>query len=576
MLASVIFKYWHLLGILGYVGVLLYRLNEVPTINPDEAGYTAAGWSLLTRGRLGVTMLTGIYDMSERWHTGMPGYPVLATIPFAVVGPSLLAARLLSGAFGLLLVTGVWQLGYEATRDFGRANLKLAATICCLCAWLHPVIFLASRFGRPEIAVAAFSIWSSVLGIKAWRSESKLLQFLAGLSAGLAFTMHYLGAFALVSLLLSCLVMESRHWRRLLANSSLALLGIAAALLPWMVYVGVDISEFERQTKAQVEYQRSRYPGVGSVSSAINELPGRYLLNAQDYPEGWSPWQEAYNSLRASFTSTIASGELVKGVPASPTRYAWLAVLLAALVSAPAWALRPGGRKVSLTLAWVIAPLWVWFLGLMAMPNKAEWYAASVAAYCATVGGISVAIALAYLVNGSLNRRGGAWFNFVHLDARVALKPQGFVILFVGYTFGLSFLSDLFALRAYSPAYSHLESRMHEVIPPGEPVAGITRDWFAFAGRNPFYSIEYYSAPGFNTSFLESIAEQRPLYLVLWFQGSGGQKKYVGIRPTGEPINPYIETSTALLAVLDYPPYGVVEMRKVKSWPTSQPGEGAR
>src|SRR5206468_3998947 len=107
-------------------------------------------------------------------------------------------------------------------------------------------IFFLSRFGRPEIAVAACTVLSSALGLWAWRSAGHTWwrHAAAGHAAGLAFLMHQYGALAVGALGASYLLRGPRSWQRTLRNATLAGAGALGALLPWLVWVGSDRREF--------------------------------------------------------------------------------------------------------------------------------------------------------------------------------------------------------------------------------------------------------------------------------------------------------------------------------------------
>src|SRR5262245_6099247 len=156
-----------LLPLLGlYVAVQAFRLAETPLLNPDEAAYTEPAWTLLTAGRFGAPMYAGMFAIDERWYFLWPGYAVLAAVPYALWGVDVLAVRLLSAAFGAVLLAAVWSLKrqvagplyppHASSRAAGATALTAAALVLA-----HPTVLFLSRFGRPEIAVAALAVASS-------------------------------------------------------------------------------------------------------------------------------------------------------------------------------------------------------------------------------------------------------------------------------------------------------------------------------------------------------------------------------------------------------------------------------
>src|SRR5207245_4720414 len=101
------------------------------------------------------------------------------------------------------------------------AVAELAAGLACWLALVQPAIFFLSRFGRPEIAVAACTVLSSALGLWAWRSAGHTWwrHAAAGHAAGLAFLMHQYGALAVGALGASYLLRGPRSWQRTLRHA---------------------------------------------------------------------------------------------------------------------------------------------------------------------------------------------------------------------------------------------------------------------------------------------------------------------------------------------------------------------
>ena len=93
------------------------------------------------------------------------------------------------------------------------------------------------------------------------------------------------------------LLMASRPWggwtEWRMTDTGWMVAGTALALLPWMAFILSDVPEFQLQFGAAVANQAWRYPPSALARTVINELPGRYLLDRQDYPVDWDPWSEA-------------------------------------------------------------------------------------------------------------------------------------------------------------------------------------------------------------------------------------------------------------------------------------------
>jgi 4-amino-4-deoxy-L-arabinose transferase-like glycosyltransferase len=158
------------------------RLDATPVLNPDEAAYTEPALTLLTAGRFGAPMYAGLLAIDQRWYFLWPGYAILAAVPYALLGVDVLAVRVLSLTFGALLVAAVWWLTREVAWTLpgeswpgasGAAApiVAVVATGAALLAFVHPTLFVLSRFGRPEIAVASLAVLSSALGARSARRQ---------------------------------------------------------------------------------------------------------------------------------------------------------------------------------------------------------------------------------------------------------------------------------------------------------------------------------------------------------------------------------------------------------------------
>jgi 4-amino-4-deoxy-L-arabinose transferase-like glycosyltransferase len=593
---------------LVYAAVLLFRLDRVPLLNPDEAAYTEPAWTLLTSARFAAPMYTGMFAIDRRWYFLWPGYGILATVPYALFGAQVVAVRLLSGAFGAVLLLATWWLARQVLRDAPCAPARLvpaagpvakgtvqpppegstcsslrrrqappprrtasrhgvparlwrvaphaAPLLATVLVALHPTIFFLSRFGRPEIAVAAFAILSSALGVRAWRSpERRRWHLAAGAAAGLSFLMHQYGAFAIVALGASYLLRPRNALGYALRQGRWALLGLGLALAPWLIWIGSDWPEFRAQLGAQLAYQRWRYPQATLARNALIELPARYVLNRQDYPAGWRPWEEALVDLlgpRAAGPQADPAAPALRRAahvarywldagPALIARWLGLAILVAAAGGALVAAAR---RQPTLApaLRWLGLPLGVWLLGLALIPNKWQGYTGAVAAYSTLL-----AVLLAWAIPGRRQLAGAVFLAgalvWGAVGAGMLLHPPS--------------------------SYAQFAGRLRALVPAGEPVACAMREWFAFAGRNPAYTVEFRSVPAFRTSVLELIATQRPRYLVLHRTDGAGapRQRYHFIYPPWEGLYQYIDASTELVGVVSDPWFGTVEVRRVLAWP---------
>jgi hypothetical protein len=620
---------WYLFGLVLYGVVLLFRLDRVPLINPDEAAYTEPAWTLLTDGRFGAPMYTGMFAIDQRWYFLWPGYAVLAVVPYAIWGVDLAGLRLLSGAFGAGLLTAIWWLSLmvgtppvQAPGSFRGGSpssgvLRLqsysswaqqpvaVAFVAWMLAALHPTLFFLSRFGRPEIAVAFFAVLSTALAVRAWRTANPTsiegrsatakrkndqydnwLHIAAGAAAGLSFLMHQYGGFAIAALALCYLVAPAATLRTRAGKGLLAGLGVGTVVLPWLVWIWFDWTEFAAQLTAQLEYQRWRYAGLTLWGTLAREIPGRYLLSMQDFHTGWDGGRALLEALIGPVAAgTSDAGALPPHLRLLAVARYWLAVGPAGLWRWPAFALlsmvvvaglMPRGRRVlvALPVRWVMVPLLVWLAGLAAIPNKWEGYTGAVAAYLAVAGASLLPSAVRLMLSDEdpvRRSRGEAGISFP-LGVRLSKQLAGgaFVALIAGNVV-VWFFSDLQALWRPPSSYATYAAQIRSLVPPGAPVASTMREWFTFAGRNPAYTIEFRSVPAFDTSLLALIAEQRPEYLVLHRNDTAGTpggaearaQRYHFVYPPWEDFYAYVDRSTDFIGTVTDPSFGTVEVRRI-------------
>jgi 4-amino-4-deoxy-L-arabinose transferase-like glycosyltransferase len=547
---------WIIPVLLAYVALLCVRLDRVPLLNPDEAAYTEPAWTLLTQGRLGGPMYAGMLRIDERWYFLWPGYAVLAAVPYSLLGVDVLATRVLSAAFGALLLWAVWRLTNELRSAAGDTGwIALGAPGALVLALAHPTLFMLSRLGRPEIGVAACAALSTALAASGERRGVAWRHFAAGAAASLSFLMHQYGGFALAALAAGYLL-RRRGWLSATRSASVAAAGALLVLLPWFVWVATDWPDFQAQLGAQLEYQRWRYPDANVWRNAIRDLPGRYVLGRQDYAAGWEPWREALNyavgpRALASWQGHAESPRILlpayvvqywaRGGPAPPARLAAAGLLLAAVVAgALALRSRPAASENLALLRWSWLPLLLWIGGLALIPNKWEGYTGAVSAYvCVVVAATAFQTARA---------------------ARVALA-----------LIALLWIAALaYQLSRPPPAYTSYAEQLRALVPASRPVASPMREWFAFAGRNPAVTYEFRSVPAFRTSVLEMVRTQRPEYLVLHVADGAtaarGQRYYF-INPPWDALYAYLDQSTMSVGLVSDPWFGTVEVRRVLALP---------
>lgn len=274
---------WYLLATVPY-------LSDFPVMEWAQMRIITPAHKLATTGTYGNDLLTGFFRAEARYYEYMPLYPLQIAAAFALLGPGIWQARLVSVMGGLLTVLLTFALG---RRLQGRALGLLAAGALVLLRLAVPVPGEVERIGIELSAsglplldlarVVRFDIWVPVWVLSAclcflWAldRESRVGYALTGVLAGLATLTHVYGAFILVVLALVLL------WTRgfaVLRRPALYLmaLGFGLAVLPWAFYVLGDFAAYRGQMAKH-----------GSLADLLQ--PAFYLDNLYREPWRYLAW----------------------------------------------------------------------------------------------------------------------------------------------------------------------------------------------------------------------------------------------------------------------------------------------
>jgi ubiquinone/menaquinone biosynthesis C-methylase UbiE/4-amino-4-deoxy-L-arabinose transferase-like glycosyltransferase len=215
--------------------VRLYDLEQHPFIlNGTEASIGLDAMNVVN-GSIRNPFSTG-------WLTN-PTLPLyLLAIPLKVLGPSVLALRLLSPFIGALTVVATFLIGQ---RLFGRA-VGLAAAVLLLGSHFH-IHF--SRLGLTNVWDALLVLLSLGFIAIAWQQEpeqNRPAWLLAGLALGFSaylYTSSHLLPLMLLSLLVLTLIFErqtwKKQWRNVIAMGSLAFVIALPQLLAYRANPGI-------------------------------------------------------------------------------------------------------------------------------------------------------------------------------------------------------------------------------------------------------------------------------------------------------------------------------------------------
>jgi hypothetical protein len=436
--------------------------------------------------------------MEHRIYTNWPGRGVTTVLPYLIIGPTLTAARLASVVMALLLAL---FSGLALRRVLGR-SLAWRDWLALIAVLTSPVVVVAGRFARPEIDVATWTM-AMVLCIDALSRESgrhrrRGWAIAGGVCAGLAFMMHQYGLISLgVGVLMALRVWGGRkEWQ--FADTGWMVVGTALALLPWMAFILSDVPEFQLQFGAAVANQAWRYPRGAFARTVINELPGRYLFDRQDYPVDWDPWSEATRLLVPAVSTSEALWPLRLVVrfarrpfeldPSVRARVWWLGLWVAstALATVETYRRRANGWWL------LLGPGIVWVIALSLVPNKWLGYAVTPTVMIG-LGGYAVVSARSGAVRAS----------------RLAISAVAALTVVLNATA----IAD--GRRNAPASRPEIVASLHDAIPVGARVLIPFREWYAFVGRNPAIGLEGRSLPMFGTSLASSAAEFDVEYVVL-------------------------------------------------------------
>ena len=530
-----------------YALLLTYDLDRVPLINPDEAGYAEPAWTLITRGEFGAPMYAGMFGMDHRPYIICPGRGIMTILPYMIFGPTLTAARLVSVAMAMLLAL---LSGIVLRRVLERplAGLDWLAMVALMTS---PVVVNAGRFARPEIDVAAWPIAMMACLQTLERVEASRLRRAwamgAGVCAGLAFLMHQYG---LVSLGAGLLIVGS-PWP---SNSGSRMrdvgwmfAGLVTATCPWAMFILSDIPDFRLQFGAQVAFQAWRYPAISLMRTPINEIPGRYLLDRQDYPVDWDAWADALRLLVPTFSMSetwwplglalrIARRPSELG-PVMLDRLWWMGISLAVIGLSAVAMLR--SRRMLLSGVLLI-PALAWALALALVPNKWLGYSASFMVF----SGLSGYLLLGRFVGPVPFRR-----------TRFAFLLTMTILL------NASALSNIW-LHAPTTRKPIVDA-LHDAIPPGKRILVPAREWHSFVGRNPAIGLDGRSLQEYQTTLLKSVVEFDAEYVVLARNLNTLENRYYWVAEHGVEWADFLHDRTGLMRVIDGGQDEVFEVRKV-------------
>jgi 4-amino-4-deoxy-L-arabinose transferase-like glycosyltransferase len=238
-----------------------WSLMRYPPPFVDEAVYAARAWSFLKTSRFFGSLDIGVFDSFECYRTFFPCLPVWiqsASLYF-VDEPSLLAVRIVSLVFGLLLLLAI----YIIASHLGGQRLAL---ISVLLVSLSSSFIYSAHLARHDVFASALGFVAIALYIKN-RDKGWWVSFLSGLLVGLAFEIHPHSA--IFSPAIIALFFLDLHWAMFKSRNFWSF--IAGNLLCFCIYVIFHIMPYPQNyfTLAQKAFTMTHTPPLLSLDSSV-------------------------------------------------------------------------------------------------------------------------------------------------------------------------------------------------------------------------------------------------------------------------------------------------------------------
>ncbi|MCL2287953.1 MAG: glycosyltransferase family 39 protein [Candidatus Bathyarchaeota archaeon] len=250
-----------LLVFLGvYTGFLLLYLNAV-TVQWDEVSHLNGGF-LLLRGQLSSYMSTAFYPPLNDLITA--GY-------FAIAGPSVFTARLVSVTFAVLTVLAV----FEFTRYIYNAPTAFISAV--LLSTMPGFIWLG-RLAMVDITLVFFYTTTLILFFFWLQKHETRYLFLSGVTLGLGFLAKYPIVAVVIIMTISIFCFGKSEIKKRLSKIPFLILTATLIILPWIILL--------YQTYATGMLDQWFYVMNIRIPQSLNVPIPIYYLIAMVYPYG--------------------------------------------------------------------------------------------------------------------------------------------------------------------------------------------------------------------------------------------------------------------------------------------------
>lgn len=263
-----------LLGAAMLLALAFAYASRYPTFI-DEAWFSSPAYELSRGDGLGTSVLGGWLRIDEHTYWQPPLQFLLLAGSFKVLGLSLLSARLVSIAAGVVAVAATYLL---ARRVYGEKAAPLAGLLLAV----NSLFFFTGTQARMDITVAALTSLAVLAAIIALDTSRTRWFAASGVLGGLALLAHPNGGLGLAAVGVIILLFGKR-WRPLVPALATVALAAALTLLPYAVFVAQDPAAFWDQVRFNVV--RSSFDG-GILLDRLAKEAERYqaLIAKQQLP----------------------------------------------------------------------------------------------------------------------------------------------------------------------------------------------------------------------------------------------------------------------------------------------------
>jgi 4-amino-4-deoxy-L-arabinose transferase-like glycosyltransferase len=415
-------------------------IERYPPISRDEIWVLSASFKLAETGTLGSDMFRGFHGADEHFFIALPVYELFQALAIRLFNPSIMAARSVSLASGMVVITGVGWLGL---RWFGALVGVLAMLLVTY--WQTGLLGYASGLplttvsttGRYDVTALALSLLAVVFLELTIASRRMSLALICGIACGLATLTQFFGVIVLALALAALVASTWRAWRQPPLVVALAT-GFWISVVPYLYWIARHRDDFKGQ--AALKEERMDFFNQSFYLSNLGDELRRYR----------GLWQEDATAERAAATLFMLI------VPAALALIAWRG-----------W--RERRRGDLLLMAWCSSSL----LGIALLDaTNAGLYA--VVFWPPAV--LASAALLAYVLQRGMHvaRRSGTIIAMLAVAASMA----------IALTPGIQTQASVRQDAARTTPYVEIGHTLDEAVPRDETMIGSERWWWALRERD--------------------------------------------------------------------------------------------